>query len=121
MVFNATRIGSTALRPSQQRDTARTILLTSTGSCSPLRLVTRICVRAAGGAVSLKLGCSGALLGALIERLADSTIMFFFPLIQINGPKSLGWWGTKHTNRNAAGASRQRRAGSNSNRGFRPL
>ena len=44
MVRVATRIGSTPVRPSAQRATARTILLTSTGSRSPLRLRTRIVV-----------------------------------------------------------------------------
>ena len=34
MVLSATRMGSTSGMPSQQRVTARTILLTSTGSCS---------------------------------------------------------------------------------------
>jgi hypothetical protein len=38
----ATRIGSTSGRPKQQRLTARTILLTSTGSVPPFRFVTRI-------------------------------------------------------------------------------
>ena len=41
IVFSATRIGSTACRPSALRVTARTILLRSTVSLEPLRLVTR--------------------------------------------------------------------------------
>src|SRR3546814_12525439 len=57
----ATRIGSTACRPSAQRCTARTILLRSTGSLSPLRLLTRI-AGAVGGGVSRKDApfCSGS-------------------------------------------------------------
>ncbi len=54
MVFSAMRMASTSFRPSQQRLTARTILLTSTGSRSPLRLVTAMAVRAGCGEVSLK-------------------------------------------------------------------
>jgi hypothetical protein len=45
--------------PSQQRVTARTILLTSTGSRSPQRLVTAIWLRAAGGDVRRKAAWSG--------------------------------------------------------------
>ena len=44
MVRVATRIGSTPPRPSAHRSTARTILLTSTGSRSPLRLRTLMVV-----------------------------------------------------------------------------
>ena len=51
MVRVATRIGSTACRPSQQRCTARTILFRSTSSVVPLRLVTLMAV-AVGGEVS---------------------------------------------------------------------
>ncbi|MCR6702870.1 MAG: hypothetical protein NVV68_17750 [Dokdonella sp.] len=47
--MSATRIGSTACRPSAVRVTARTILLTSTASVEPLRLVTRICAGLCGG------------------------------------------------------------------------
>src|SRR6476620_4531809 len=50
MVRVATRSGSTSGRPSLTRSTARTILLTSTGSVSPLRLRTRIAVRVVGAA-----------------------------------------------------------------------
>ena len=57
MVRVATRIGSTACRPSQVRVTARTILLRSTGSRRPLRLVTLI-VRLAAGGVRAKPGAS---------------------------------------------------------------
>src|SRR5262245_31338847 len=78
MVFSATRIGSTSARPSQLRVTARTILLTSTGSRAPLRLVTRICVRLEGGAVRLKEGCRGACAGAL--EVAISAFMVCVPL-----------------------------------------
>src|SRR5690606_36118677 len=45
IVLVATRNASTSSRPTQQRLTARTILLTSTGSRCPLRLVTRMVVR----------------------------------------------------------------------------
>ena len=45
----ATRMGSTACRPSQLRCTARTILFRSTGSWPPLRLVTLIAVAVGGG------------------------------------------------------------------------
>ncbi len=44
MVFVATRIESTSVSPTQQRPTARTILLTSTGSEEPLRFFTRMVV-----------------------------------------------------------------------------
>ena len=56
MVFSATRIGSTSGMPSQHRVTARTILLTSMGSCAPERLVTRIGLRGEGGAFKAKVG-----------------------------------------------------------------
>src|ERR1700730_2868807 len=46
MVLSATRIGSTSAMPSAQRVTARTILLRSTLSCAPERLVTRMGGRA---------------------------------------------------------------------------
>src|ERR1700694_1951276 len=42
MVLVATRSASTSASPTQQRSTARTILLTSTGSLEPLRFFTRI-------------------------------------------------------------------------------
>jgi hypothetical protein len=42
MVREATRMGSTPSSPALQRATARTILLTSTGSNDPSRLRTRI-------------------------------------------------------------------------------
>src|SRR5207342_3465892 len=51
----ATRIGSTACNPSAARVTARTILLRSTASLAPLRLVTRMVV-AVGGGVRSKMG-----------------------------------------------------------------
>src|SRR5580704_5674379 len=44
MVLVATRSESTSGSPTQQRPTARTILLTSTGSKAPLRLRTRMLV-----------------------------------------------------------------------------
>src|SRR5690606_19488140 len=59
MVRVATRIGSTACRPSAARVTARTILLRSTASLEPLRLVTRMPV-AVGGGVRSKAGAAGA-------------------------------------------------------------
>jgi hypothetical protein len=46
IVLVATRIGSTSARSPAQRSTARTILLTSTGSVSPLRLRTVMTVMA---------------------------------------------------------------------------
>ncbi len=49
MVFRATRSGSTPCRPSALRVTARTILLTSTVSWPPLRLVTCIVAGLCGG------------------------------------------------------------------------
>ena len=55
----ATRIGSTACRPSAARVIARTILLRSTTSLAPLRLVTRIEV-AVGGGVRSNMGVAGA-------------------------------------------------------------
>jgi hypothetical protein len=48
MVLVATRSASTCPRPAQQRPTARTILLTSTGSSAPLRLRTRMVVGTCG-------------------------------------------------------------------------
>jgi len=51
MVRVATRIGSTACRPSEERCTARTILFRSTSSVVPLRLVTLIAL-AVGGDVN---------------------------------------------------------------------
>ncbi len=52
MVRVATRIGSTACRPVQQRCTARTILFRSTSSRLPLRFVTVIAMGPSGGARS---------------------------------------------------------------------
>ncbi len=63
-------MASTSAKPSQHRVTARTILLTSTGSRAPLRLVTRICVRAVAGAVRLKDGCCGA------DAVAPRSVVF---------------------------------------------
>src|SRR3546814_1201722 len=73
----ATRIGSTACRPSAQRCTARTILLRSTGSLSPLRLLTRIVV-AVGGGVSRKdaSSCAGSVATA---------VSFWFMVVLFDG------------------------------------
>src|SRR6185312_12307162 len=78
MVLSATRSGSTACRPSALRVTARTILLTSTVSWPPLRLVTRIwpglCggVRAKGSARSCFCACIGVSLVGAAASLATA-------------------------------------------------
>jgi len=66
MVFVATRNGSTSDRSVAHRSTARTILLTSTSSRSPLRLRTCICTRrpactsvVGGGVLGLLASVSG--------------------------------------------------------------
>src|SRR3546814_185268 len=73
----ATRIGSTACRPSAQRCTARTILLRSTGSLPPLRLLTRIAV-AVGGGVGRKdaSSCAGSVATA---------VSFWFMVVLFDG------------------------------------
>src|ERR1700733_6433075 len=78
MVLSATRIGSTSCRPSQQRVTARTILLTSTGSRLPLRLVTPMGLRAALGCVRRKLAWGRA---PLASAVSDVSKDIAFPLL----------------------------------------
>src|SRR3546814_6285598 len=70
-------LGSTACRPSAQRCTARTILLRSTGSLPPLRLLTRIAV-AVGGGVSRKdaSSCAGSVATA---------VSFWFMVVLFDG------------------------------------
>ena len=78
MVFVATRSGSTSSRSSAQRSTARTILLTSTGSPAPLRLMTCICVRrwvGAGGAVVAVASVSAGRVAAGVSAIVMSGLL----------------------------------------------
>src|SRR5450432_1065347 len=84
MVLSATRMGSTSGMPSLQRLTARTILLTSIGSCAPERLVTRMGLRGAGGELKFSAGCmtrAGEGAGVAEERAWEAwRFIAMFPL-----------------------------------------
>src|SRR5690606_30659207 len=105
MVRVATRIGSTACRPSAARVTARTILLRSTASLPPLRLVTRMLV-AVGGGVRSKAGSAATAVAAMVcawDMVLRSVIRTCGPSL---GRQQAGGAGEGHRSVSRAGPGR---------------